>query len=148
MQIILLRDVAGVGRKNDLKQVAEGYARNSLIPKGLAADATPEKVKAIRAQQTKQDEEKKVQDDLLAKNIKALHGTTIIIEGKANEKGHLFKGIHREEIAAEIRKRAHFEIPVEAIALPEPIKEVGEREVSISAKESKATFKLLVQSIG
>jgi len=147
MQVILLKDVAGVGRKHEVKNVAEGHARNLLIPGGLATPATAARVKELEAQCTRSVEGRKLQTDLLLKNIASLNGTTVIIEAKANEQGHLFKGIHREEIAAEIARRAHIEIPAEAIRLGEPLKEIGEREISVSVGENKATFKLLVQAI-
>ena len=147
MRVVLLKDVAGVGRKLEVKEVAEGHAHNYLMPRGLAAPASAARLKELEAQYARSVEERKLQKDLLLKNITSLDGTTIIIEAKANEKGHLFKGIHKEDIAEVIAARAHFEIPAEAIALDEPIKELGEQEISISIGEQKATFKLLVQTM-
>ena len=138
MQIVLLREIAGIGRKGEVKNVAEGHARNFLIPRGFAAPATPKHVKALEAQYERSVEEKELQADLLLKNITSLNGTTIIIEAKANEKGHLFKGIHRADIAAAIQARAHFEIPADVIELPEPIKEIGEREIVVSTEDRKS----------
>ena len=147
MRMIFLKDVAGVGRKSEIKDVAEGYARNFLIPRGLASVATSAKVRDAEAAQLKNEVHKKVQDDLLLKNLLSLHGTTLIMERKANEQGHLFEGIHAKDIAEEIRKRAHIEIPPEAIALPEPLKAVGEHEISVSMRAHTGTFKLLVQAV-
>lgn len=147
MKVILLKDVPGIGRKYDVKHMSDGHAVNFLIPRGFAAPATPERLKRVLVEKAAQEGEKKVQGDLLAKNIQSLNGVTIIIESKANEQGHLFKGIRGEDIAAAILTRAHFEIPAEAIQLEHPIKEVGEWEITVSAGNQKATFKLQIQGI-
>ncbi len=145
MQIILLSDVSGIGKKSDIKNVAEGHARNFLIPRGLAAEATPTRVKSVLTEKTRQEGEQKIQKDLLAKNLAALESITLTVVATANEKGHLFKGIHALDIAAAIKAQTRIDIPPEAIELPNPIKEIGEHEIAVSSGAKKATFKLLVQ---
>ena len=147
MQVVLLQDVAGVGRKSEVKSVAEGHARNFLIPRGFAAAATAGRIKGLEKEKAVIAGDEKVQRDLLLKNLESFSGMTITLEAKANEKGHLFKGIHKEEIVAAIVKQAHFEIPVDAILLEEPIKQIGEQEIPVSVGAHNISFKLQIQSI-
>ena len=62
-------------------------------------------------------------------------------------KGHLFKGIHREEIVVEIKKRTHVDVSPDAIELEQPIKEVGEHEIKVIAGKEKAVLKLVIQAV-
>lgn len=95
MKIILLKDIAKLGRKYDVKNVSDGYALNLLIPKGAAVAATPDALKRLEAERSKIEGERKVQEELIAKNISGLQDVTLTIVGKANDKGHLFAGLHK-----------------------------------------------------
>ena len=90
MQVLLLGDVSGIGRKHEVKTVAEGYARNFLIPRGLATEAGAGKVAQVEKARAASADVMRAQSDLLLKNLQSLAGTTLIIEAKANEQGHLF----------------------------------------------------------
>lgn len=146
MKVILLKDISGVGRKYDVKDLKSGYALNFLIPKGDATAATPAAVKRVQAEKAKLDGERKVQEDLLAKNIQDLDGFTLTITGKANEKGHLFAGLHRDAIALELEKQSKLQINPSFIALDHPVKEVGEHNIVVNAGGKSATFKLVIQA--
>jgi large subunit ribosomal protein L9 len=146
MRVILLKDVPGVGRKNEVRNVAEGHARNLLIPKGLAALASAERVKIAQAQQREQASRHDVQEELLVQNLKSLNGVSIIIEVKANEKGHLFKGIHTKDIVEAVAKRAHVQIPEDLIMLDEPIKTIGAHEVLLGKGHERATLTVVVEA--
>jgi len=98
MKIILLKDIPKVGRKYDIKNVADGYALNLLIPRGLAQIATPQTEKNIEAMKAKDLVEKKVQGELLVKNLEVLKDLVINMKEKANEKGHLFAGVTKEKL--------------------------------------------------
>ena len=144
MKIILLNDVTKLGRKYDVKEVNSGYALNLLFPKGLAVAATPEAIKRIGAQKAKMEGERKVKEDLLVKNIEGLDGVTLSVSGKASDKGHLFAGLHREEIAAEILKQTQLEVEPSFILMDHPIKETGEYTISVKGAGKEAKFKMLV----
>ncbi len=146
MKVILLKDVAKLGRKYDIKDVSSGHALNLLIPQGLALTATPEALKRLESQKAKMAGEKKVMDDLIAKNIKDLDGMTLNVSGKANEKGHLFAGLHREEIVAELLKQTQLQIDPAAIELEHPIKEVGTHLIQVSVGGKSAKFKLVIEA--
>ena len=147
MKVILLQDVPNLGKKLDVKDVSDGHALNMLIPRGLVKTATPSAMKQLEAEKQKIAGERKVQEDLLIKNIKDLEGVRIELTEKANDKGHLFAGIHREEIAKRIKEATHLDIIADCIDIKEPIKEVGEFNINVSVQDKKATFKLIVQAL-
>ncbi len=145
MKIILLKDIPKVGRKYDIKNVADGYALNLLIPRGLAQIATPQTEKNIEAMKAKDLVEKKVQGELLVKNLEVLKDLVINMKEKANEKGHLFAGVTKEKLAEEILKTARLNIDPESIKLEKPIKEVGEHKVFVEVMGKKAEFKIVIE---
>ncbi len=147
MKIILLKDILKIGRKYEIKNVSDGFAFNSLIPKGLAEVATASAVKRAEKMKSEDTTHKKVQEDLLLMNIKAIDGMTLEISERANEKGHLFAGIHKEEIIAKVREKKSIDLLPEFIMLKRPIKEVGEFEIEIKAQDKKAKLKLVVTGI-
>lgn len=142
MKVILQKDVPKVGKKFEVKDVADGYARNSLIPNGLAILATPEAERRLNEMKKQLAAEQKVQHDLLTKNLKALSETRLTISAKTNDKGHLFSGIHKEQLVAELHNQAHIEISADMIQLAKPIKETGEHKIKVGAGENTATFVL------
>ncbi len=145
MKVILKQDIANMGQKYDIKNVSDGYARNFLIPRKLAEIATDKAIKNIGALKKVHDAKAKVQEDLIAKNIDDLNGLTIEIKEKTNEKGHLFAGIHKDEIVSKIREQTQLEILQNFIELEDPIKEIGEYDISISAEGHKGSFKLKIE---
>jgi large subunit ribosomal protein L9 len=135
MKIILLQDVPKTGRKYDIKNVSSGYARNFLFPRGLAELATPDKIKAAEIRKKQTEQEKEVQGDILGKNISSLEGLIVEVKEKSNEKGHLFAGIHKEEISKILKEKKHIDIPAELIEIEKPIKETGKYKIKVKDKE-------------
>ena len=125
MKVILIKDVAKVGKKHETKEVSSGHALNYLIPRGEAVAATPDALKRTEVARAKMESERKVLEDLLAKNINDLDGITLSVSGKANDKGHLFAGLHREAIVAELLKQTGLQVSPEMIQIEHPVKEVG-----------------------
>jgi large subunit ribosomal protein L9 len=144
MKVILLKDVRKVGKKFETKNVADGYALNFLIPQKLAEVATDVSVKKVDQLKSKQAAELKIQEDLLMKNLKNLENITVEIKENANEKGNLFKGVHKEEIIAEIKRQTQLDITPEYLVLEKPIKQIGEYEVKAKVQEKTVTFKVVV----
>lgn len=147
MKVILTKDVSKLGRKFDTKEVSSGYALNLLIPRGLAVIATEDAVKKLGAVKAREDGEKKINDDLLIKNIKGLDGISISVSDKANEKGHLFAGLHKEEIVAELKKQTELQIDPSFIQLEHPLKEVGEHIIGVAGGGKSAKFKIVIQAV-
>ena len=145
MKIILLKDIAKLGRKYDIKTVSDGHALNLLIPRGAAIAATPDALKRVELEKAKLDGERRVQEELLVKNLEGLKDITLTVSGKANDKGHLFAGMHREEIAREIERQTRLRIDPSFIELDHPIKEIGEHNIIVKAEGKSVTFKLLIE---
>lgn len=140
MKVVFLKDAPKIGKKYEIKEVADGYARNFLFPREMAELATKEAEQ--RALKKKDDmlEMKKIDEDLLMRNLKALAGLHIAMKGKANEKGHLFAAVHKEEIIAHIYAEVRLKIPSEYIHLEKPIKETGEHAISFGMGDKRETF--------
>ena len=147
MKIILLKDVAKLGKKHDIKEISDGHALNMLIPRGLAISATPAAIKQVESLKAKSAGEIKVQHELLIQNIKAIEETTLTITGKANEKGHLFAGIHKDEIVKQLYSQAHIEIEPSFIDMELPLKTLGEHTISIKAAGKSASLKVVVKAL-
>lgn len=144
MKVILLQDVKGQGKKGEVKEVSEGYARNFLLKKGLAKEATPGNVKMQEAH--KKSEEKRKQEELeeAKKVAKVMEETTITIKAKSGEGGRLFGGVSSKQIAEELKK-ANFKVDKRKIELPEPIRTLGYTNVPIKLhQEVTATVKVHV----
>jgi large subunit ribosomal protein L9 len=146
MKVILLQDVPNLGKKLDVKNVSDGHALNMLIPRNLAKTATPSALKQLEVEKAQIAAERKVQEDLLLKNIKDLEGVSLVISEKANDKGHLFAGVHKLEIAKQIKEQTHLDVIPDCIELQEPIKQIGEYDITVAVQDKKATFKLKVQA--
>jgi len=146
MKIVFLKDIPKVGKKYETKNISDGYALNFLIPNGLAIVASAAVMKRIELEKARDAGERKVHEDLLIKNLKEIDGVTITMTEKANEKGHLFAGIHKAEIVPEIQKQTRVQIHADFIDLDKPIKEVGEFDINIKVQDKKAKFKLVVKA--
>lgn len=130
MKIILNDTVKNLGRTGDLVTVADGYARNYLIPKNLALIADEKNVKRITHQKQKLAHKLTKQLDGLREYAKKLETTLIRIARKAGEKEKLFGSVTNHDIE-EALKQAGFDIDRKAIQLPEPIKALGEHRVTV-----------------
>jgi large subunit ribosomal protein L9 len=146
MQIILLKDVKGVGRKHEIKAVADGYALNSLIPNKLAEVATPGALARVALLREQEEVERKIKEDLLAKNLKAIHDARVEVEVAANEEGHLFAGLHGAEIAPLVKSATGIDLLPEFIQLDKPIKTTGEHKIDVKVQGKSATFTLVVKA--
>lgn len=135
MKVILLHDVPNVGKKYDVKNVSDGYARNFLVVKNLAKLATPAAVKALEAEKKRREQEKEVQKDLLKLNIQKLEETKIIVERKTNEKGHLFDSVDPKDLSKILKEQYHLDIPAEIIEMEKPIKAIGQYKIKVKDKE-------------
>lgn len=146
MKVILLKDIPKVGKKYDEKNISDGYAVNMLIPKGLVVAATPDVLKRINLEKSRDEGEKKVRQELILKNLGDLDGKTIEIVEKANEKGNLFAQVHKPEIVAAIEKQTRLQIDTAFIVLDKPIKEIGVHEVVIKAEGKVAKVNIDIKS--
>ncbi|MDD4661712.1 MAG: 50S ribosomal protein L9 [Candidatus Pacebacteria bacterium] len=130
MLVLLLKDVNKIGKKDEVKNVSDGYANNFLFPKKLAKRATPEIVKKAEEQKVINDERKKLEKELLAKKAKEIEGKRFIIKAKAGEEGQLFEAISAKKIAEKVNQNG-FEISEKQIIINEPIKKIGDFKVLV-----------------
>ena len=130
MRIILLQDVENVGKKYEIKDVKDGYARNLLIPKGLAKLATKEVLE--RAEKQKETERQKIEEELkgIQQIASSIDEFEVIISVKVGEEQQLFEKINTQKISDKL-KELGFNIKKEQIDLAEPIEELGEFPVKV-----------------
>ncbi len=130
MRIILLQDIENLGKKYEVKDVKDGYARNFLIPKGLAKLATEKAIKW--AEEQKEAEEKKVEEELrkIQELASSIEGQEVVISAKVGEEGQLFKKINSQDISEKLAELG-FDVKKEQIMLEKPISELGEFAVKI-----------------
>lgn len=144
MKVIFLKDVAKVGQHGTMKEVADGYALNFLIPRGLAIQATPDKVAAHLAAQKREGEAREQHAKAVTEAVHSLNGARVEMTARATEKGGLFKSITAADIVKAIQGERKVSIPVETIDLPKPIKEVGEHTLKIAFDKAKVEMILAI----
>ncbi len=142
MKVLFLKDVGGVGKAGTIKNVSDGYGMNFLIARGLAVQATPEKIAAHEAQAKREGEAKEREQVALKTLVQNLEGTRLEISARATEKGGLFKSI----TAVDIKKALGKNIPDDAIQLGKPIKEIGEHPIKIASAGAEAKVTLVVKA--
>jgi len=131
MEVILKQDVKGTGKAGDVVKVSDGYARNKLIPGGLAVEATAANKKAIEREKAKAAE-KFAQDKADAEAFKSrLEGNVVVVKTKVGEGGRLFGSITSMDIAEAIKEQTGEEIDRRKIVLAKPIKETGVETIEI-----------------
>lgn len=129
MKVILKADVRGKGKKGQMIEVAEGYARNFLLPKGLAVLATADAMNTMRLQEkakAKADAEAKAAATEIAEKLKGLQ---VKVASKGGEGGKLFGAVTGREIAAALKEQHGVDIDSKKLVLDEPIKSFGSYEV-------------------
>ena len=145
MKIILLKDTSGIGKKYDVKDVSDGFARNRLIPCGDAEMATPKALASILARKERVADTKRLERSLLEKNIASVHEKMVVLVRKANEKGHLFAKIKAEDIVDAIREQMHVEIPASTIILEKHIGTIGMHHIPLKSSGGNTEMTLNVQ---
>lgn len=147
MKVILLKSVPKIGKKYEILNVAEGFAMNALFPRGLAEIATPKAISRLSEHKAAEEAERTVREELLVKSLADISANPLEIEVKANEKGHLFAGLHKEELAEVLKNQTRFDISPEYIELDKPIKEVGEHTVSIKIGKKEAELHVNIKAL-
>ncbi len=144
MKLLLLKDVEGLGKPGDLVTVSDGYARNFLLPRNLAADPTPQALRRVEAgkRAVVRDAEKlqKEGEDV----AKSLENCSVNISARAGEGGHLFGSVSAADIAAALARDGR-KVDEKWLVLERPIKEVGIYDVPVLVHgETRATVKVWV----
>ncbi|HUP44845.1 MAG TPA: 50S ribosomal protein L9 [Thermoanaerobaculia bacterium] len=130
MKVILIEELRGLGTRGDVVSVKDGYARNYLIPKNLAREATPGNLKSIEQERNKWALLSQKEKDVAQKAANAVQGTKITIQKRVGEAGQLFGSVTANEIADALEARG-IEVDKRRIELAHPIKTLGSHEVDV-----------------
>ena len=144
MKVVLLKDIEKFGKKYEIKEVKEGFARNFLFPKGLAKIATKQNLK--EAETRKEMEDKKSEEELkkAQAEAEAIEGLELSIAVKVGDNNQLFESVSPQKISEKM-KEMNFNVKKDQIIISEPIKELGEFKVKISFKHNlEAEIKLTI----
>ncbi len=144
MKIVLQKEVKGLGKPGDIKEVANGFSQNFLIPNGLAVPATEDAIKNAEKIAEKQEEASQQELEVTQKIAGELDGKEITIKEKA-EDGKLFGSINTETIVKKLAEE-NVKINKNNVELSDPIKEVGEHKVKIKLDHGlEAEIKIVIE---
>lgn len=135
MKVILLDNIKGVGKKDEIINASDGYARNFLFPKKLAVEANNENLNKLKTKKQSEQYKKDVDKANAQEIAKKLDGITLSIKVKAGENGKIFGGVTAKEIAEELNKQYKIDIDKKKIILNENIKNIGSFDINIKLYE-------------
>lgn len=147
MKVILLDNIKGVGKKDEVINASDGYARNFLFPKKLAVEANAENMSKLNNKKEANNYRKDVEKQEAQEIAKKLKGILLKMKVKAGENGKIFGGVTAKEISENLKSQYNMEIDKKKIELKEPIKTLGSFQVNIKLYEGViGTLKLEVIS--
>lgn len=129
MKVIFNVDVRGQGKRGEMKEVSDGYARNYLLPRKLASEATPDMLNAFKLKEKAKKAQMAREKAQAEENAKRLEGVVVKISARAGQGGRLFGAITSQEISDALREQHGIEIEKNKIVQSEPIKSFGNFEV-------------------
>ena len=131
MKVILLQDIKGVGKKDEIINANDGYARNFLFPKNLALEATKDNLLKLQAKKDSQAHKKNLEIEEYKREADKLKDITLEIRVKAGANGKIFGGVTPKEISEELKMKYNMDIDKKKIVLKETIKNIGRFSVEI-----------------
>ena len=131
MQVILVKDVSKLGKAGEVKNVADGYARNYLLPRGLAVIATEGVLKEFELRAEEQKRQSERQRTAAQSRAEQLQGIELVFKARVGESDRLYGSITSADIAREKGARLGEEVDRRKVILPEPIKELGKHRVQV-----------------
>jgi len=144
MKVLLCEDIQRLGWLGDIIEVNTGYARNYLLPQGLAKVATEGNIRALAKEKAKRAEHRLRERRRIEKAVEAVNGAEAVLAARANEQGVLFGSITETLIAVNLRAQG-FEVADEIVKLPEHIKQLGTHNVTLRfAEDLTATVRVVV----
>lgn len=146
MKIILLEDVKSLGKKGEIVNVSDGYARNGILPKGLGVEASAKNMNDLKLQRANEEKIAKQQLDAAEELKKVLEEKAVVVKMKAGEGGRAFGSVSSKEIAQAFKEQFDLVIDKKKIQLPEALKNFGTYEVSVKLHPKvTAVFHVKVQ---
>ncbi len=131
MKVILLGDVRGTGNKGDVKEVSDGYAKNFLIPKGLAKEANAKSLSELENEKASCARKKELEKQEALKSYEIINEKTVKVLSKAGESGKLFGSVTNQEIADKIKEVYNVTVNKKKIHLEEEIKSFGTYKITV-----------------
>lgn len=131
MKVILQQDIRGTGKKGDVLNVSDGFARNFLFPRKLALEATDGAMSAVKAQKDAEAHRRAVSEQSAREIAARVKELTVVIHAKAGEGGRLFGSVTGKEIADELLAQHHIEVDKKKIEMDEALKTTGVHEVKL-----------------
>lgn len=145
MKVILKADVKGIGKKGEILNASDGYARNFLFPRGLAMEATEGNLKTLELARAKEVKKKSEELDKAKQLAKKISELTLIIKVKTGENGKLFGSITSKDVSEELKKQFGIEMDRRKIVMDDAIKTAGTFNVDIKVyPEVSASLKIEV----
>ncbi len=135
MKVILLQDIKGVGRKNEIINASDGYARNFLFKKNLAIEANIENMSKLNSQNEAKQYKKDVEKEAAKEIAKKLEKIILQIKVQSGEGGKIFGSVSAKEISENLQKQYNIVVDKKKIDLKEPIKTLGEKQVDVKLFE-------------
>jgi large subunit ribosomal protein L9 len=135
MKVILLDNIKGVGKKDEVINASDGYARNFLFPKQLAVEANPENMSKLKNKQDSAQHKKDVEKEKAEEIAKKLKDITLTIKVKAGDNGRIFGGVTSKEISENLKAQFKIDVDKKKIVLNEAIKNLGVFNVSVKLFE-------------
>ena len=146
MKVILLEDVKSLGKKGEIVNVSDGYARNFVLPKKLGVEANAKNMNDLKLQKANEDKVAQEQLEAAQELAKVLETKEVVLKMKSGEGGRAFGSVSSKEIAQAAKDQCGLELDKKKIQLPEPIKALGAYEVGVKL-HTKVTGKLKVKVI-
>lgn len=144
MKIVLTKDVPKLGRQYDVKEVKPGYGRNFIIARGLGMIATKSILVQMELKRRERETTLLEKRDKLVKEAVEMMKATVTLEKRANELGHLFESVGKEDLTLALRQQTGFDIEADWVTLEKPIKEIGAHTIPVVHEEVKTSFQLVV----
>ena len=135
MKVILLDNIKGVGKKDEVINASDGYARNFLFPRKLAVEANAENMSKLKNKQDSAQHKKDVEKEKAEEIAKKLKDITVSIKVKAGDNGRIFGGVTSKEISESLKEQFKIDIDKKKIVLNETIKNLGVFNVSVKLFE-------------
>lgn len=148
MKVILNQDIKGQGKKGDLIDVSDGYARNFLFPKNLAIPATKENINVLKGQQESREYRQQKELEQAQETAEKINEISVVLKAKAGDNGKLFGSITSKDVSEALTEQHHIKIDKKKFVLPDGIKSLGTTQVDIKIHPGvTAKLKVNVESL-
>jgi len=147
MRVVLLKDISGTGRKGEVKEVSEGYARNFLFPKKLAVAATDKLIKEIEVEAEHEKKAQEKRNEELKKLEQKLRHLDLNFKLKADKSGSAFGSISAKDIVKMIKEKTGVELDVNQVKMPAHLKKIGEHEIELKLTEKPVKTKIKIEPV-